>query len=122
MRDDWRKAEKVAGECEGEQVDQSEVIVISGLMKLISYERKMIKKILDHLGLPEEAKSKRKRARPHQNFAETIIEPYEDGWPDYEKPFVDVGLLWLAESKWIRRWLERQGSWQEPSGWTKKIL
>lgn len=67
-----------------------------GLMKVVSfiYERKVIKKILDHLGLYEEDKSKRNRAPPASpDFVERIIEPYDDGWTDCEEPFVDVQTL-----------------------------
>jgi hypothetical protein len=64
-------------------------------MKIISfiYERKVIKKILAHLGLSEEAKSKQERAPPFPQMVETIIEPYDDGWPDYEEFFIDVQTL-----------------------------
>jgi hypothetical protein len=66
-----------------------------GLMRIISfiYERKVIKKILDHLGVIEEVKLKRERAPPSPPTVETIIEPYDDGWPDYEEPFIDVQTL-----------------------------
>jgi hypothetical protein len=67
-----------------------------GMMKIISfiYERKVIRKILDHLGLCKEDKSKRNRAPPaFPDFVERIIEHYDDGWPDYEEPFVDVQIL-----------------------------
>jgi hypothetical protein len=66
------------------------------LMKLVSfiYERKIIKKILDHLGLYEEDKPTRDRAPPFsRDVIERIIESYDDGWPDYEEPFVDVQTL-----------------------------
>jgi hypothetical protein len=65
------------------------------LMKIVSfiYERKVIKKILDHLGLYED-KPMRNRAPPvSRDFIERIIELYDDGWPDYEEPFVDVQTL-----------------------------
>ena len=64
-------------------------------MKTISfiYERKVIRKILDHLGVYNEDKSKRKRALPaFPDFVERIIEQYDDGWPDYEESFVDVQM------------------------------
>lgn len=64
-----------------------------GLMKLISfiYERRVIKKILTHLGSYEEDKLKRNRAPPSSpDFIERIIEQYDDGWLNYEEPFVDV--------------------------------
>ena len=66
------------------------------LMKIITfiYERKVIKKILDPLGLYKEAKPKREKAPPSlSNIIETIVGPYDDGWPDYEEPFVDVQAL-----------------------------
>jgi hypothetical protein len=66
-------------------------IMWDGLMKIVSfiYEHRVIKKILAHLGLSEEAKSKRERAPPYPKMVETIIEPYDDGWPDYEEPFIE---------------------------------
>ncbi|MEA3469415.1 MAG: hypothetical protein U9R57_14480 [Thermodesulfobacteriota bacterium] len=67
-----------------------------GMMKIISfiYERKVIKKILDHLGIYAEDKPKRNRAPPaFPDFVERIIEKYDDGWSDYEEPFVDVQML-----------------------------
>jgi ribosomal protein S27E len=66
------------------------------LMKIVSfiYERKIIKKILDHLGLHEEDKPQRNRAPPSaQDWIERIVESYDDGWPDYEEPCVDVQTL-----------------------------
>lgn len=43
------------------------------------------KKILGHLSLYEEDKTKRKRASPASpDFVERIIEPYDSGWADYE--------------------------------------
>lgn len=69
------------------------------LMKIISfiYERKVIKKILNHLGLYEEDKPKRNRAPPpSRDFVERIIESYGDGWSDYDEFFVDVQTLWLC--------------------------
>ena len=65
----------------------------SRLKKITSfiYERKVVRKILYHLGLSEEAKSKRERAPPSSpNIVETITESYDGGWPDYEEPFTDV--------------------------------
>jgi len=65
-------------------------------MKIITfiYERKVMKKILDPLGLSEEAKPKWERAPPSpQNIVETIIEQYDDSWSDYEEPFIDVQTL-----------------------------
>jgi len=67
-----------------------------GMMKIISfiYEWKVIRKILVYLGLYKEDKSKWNRVPPaFQDFVERIIEQYDDGWPDYEEPFVDVQML-----------------------------
>jgi hypothetical protein len=65
------------------------------LMIIISfiYERKIIKKILDHLGMYEEDKSKGNRAPPPSPDVKRIVEQYGDGWPDYEEPFVDVQTI-----------------------------
>ena len=65
-------------------------------MKLMNFihERKIINKILDHLGLYEENKPKRDSGPPViRDFIERIIERYDDGWLDYEEPFVDVQKL-----------------------------
>lgn len=65
-------------------------------MKIVSfiYERKVIKKILRHLGLYEEDMPMRNRAPPASpGFVERIIEPYDDGWAEYEEPFFDVQTL-----------------------------
>ncbi len=55
-------------------------------------ERKVIIRILGHLGLLKGVQPKRNRAPPVP--ADTCggkrIEPYDDGWPAYEEPFVDV--------------------------------
>jgi len=63
-------------------------------MKIISfiYERKVIKKILDHPGLYKEDKAKRNRAPPGPitKCVGTNVELYDDGWPEYEEPFIDV--------------------------------
>lgn len=51
--------------------------------------------ILDHIGLRKECEPKRNRAPPVSvtKCAEKIVEPYDDGWPEYEEPFVDVQTL-----------------------------
>jgi hypothetical protein len=68
-----------------------------GVMRIISfiYERKVIKKILDHLGLLKKGEAKRKRAPPLPvlQCRGRRVEPYDDGWPEYEEPFVDVQML-----------------------------
>lgn len=55
-----------------------------GLMKIVSFihERKVIIKILDHLGLGKGAEPKRNRAPPFpvDSCGGTSIEPYDDGW------------------------------------------
>ena len=64
------------------------------LMKNISFihERKVIIRILDHFGLLKGAQPKRNRASPVPSdaWSGTRTEPYDDGWPAYEEPFVDV--------------------------------
>lgn len=66
------------------------------LMKIISfiYERKVIRKILEHLGLSRNDKTKRKRAPPvSPDIFKRIIEPFDDGWQEYEEPSFDVQTL-----------------------------
>jgi hypothetical protein len=67
------------------------------LMKIVSfiYERKVIGKILDHLGLRNTATLRRNRAPPAPEIraAGTTVEPYDDGWPEYEESFIDVQTL-----------------------------
>jgi hypothetical protein len=66
------------------------------LMRLIIFicERIIIKKILNHLGLFKEDKPKQNKAPPvSRDFIERIIELYDEGWPDYEEPFVNVQTL-----------------------------
>lgn len=52
----------------------------------------MIIKILAHLGLLKQGEPKRKRAPPVpvDTCGGTSIEPYDDGWPVHEEPFVDL--------------------------------
>lgn len=62
------------------------------LMKLNSfiYEKKVIIKILDHLELLKGTEPKRNRAPPVLvgTCRGTNIEPYDDGWPEYEEPLL----------------------------------
>ena len=64
-------------------------------IKLISfiYERAVIKKILVHLDLYSEPKQQ--RAPPAAEPEKIIREyaSYDDGWPGYEEPSVDVNSL-----------------------------
>jgi hypothetical protein len=40
------------------------------------------------------ARPKRNRVPPFpRDVVERIIESYDNGWPDYEEPFVDVQML-----------------------------
>jgi len=63
-------------------------------MRIISFvvERKVIRKILDHLGVYHDL-SQRNRAPPIEKATTepTIsIEPVDDGWPSYEEPWAKV--------------------------------
>jgi hypothetical protein len=57
-------------------------------MKIISFIAKsqadVIRKILEHLGLWE------KQIRPPPPEKNIPCEPFDDGWPDYEEPFITV--------------------------------
>jgi hypothetical protein len=68
-----------------------------GQMKIISfiYERKVIKKIVDHLGLLKEVTPQRSSAPPAplSKYSKTNSEPYNDGWSEYEELFVDVNTV-----------------------------
>lgn len=63
-------------------------------MKIVSFicEHRVVKKILAHLGLLRGAEPKCNRAPPVpvDTCGGTSIEPYDDGWPEYEEPFADV--------------------------------
>jgi hypothetical protein len=56
-------------------------------MKIISfiYERKVIKKILDHLGIFQQREQKRGPPPSPKRCPERVIEPYDDGCPEYEE-------------------------------------
>ncbi len=61
-------------------------------MKIIIfiYERKVIKKILDHLGIFQEQEHKRGPPSSPKESPERVIELYDDRWPEYEEPSVVV--------------------------------
>ena len=61
-----------------------------GLMKIVSfiYEHRVIKKILAHLGLLRG--EEQKRGPPPKKCSEVVVEPFDDGWPEYEETFIDV--------------------------------
>jgi hypothetical protein len=63
-----------------------------GLMKIVSfiYEHRVIKRILAHLGLLRGEEQKRGPPAPPKKCLETIVEPFDDGWPEYEENFIDV--------------------------------
>jgi hypothetical protein len=66
-----------------------------GLMKIIIfiYERKVIKKILDHLGIFQEQEHTRGPPSSPKESPERVIELYDDGWPEYEEPSVVAQTL-----------------------------
>lgn len=62
-----------------------------GEMRIISFinEDEVIEKILDHLGLWSQKSS---RDPPKENSSQTnndlVYEPIDDGWPEYEEPYI----------------------------------
>jgi hypothetical protein len=62
--------------------------------KIITFikERTVIKKILDHLGLQKQEYKLGPPPSP-KKCSERVIEPYDDGWPEYEEPSVDVQTI-----------------------------
>ncbi|WP_156915936.1 IS91 family transposase, partial [Desulfatirhabdium butyrativorans] len=64
-------------------------------MKIISfiYERTVIKKILVHLHLYSEPKQQRAPPAPEPENRVREYASYDDGWPGYEEPSVDVNSL-----------------------------
>jgi hypothetical protein len=64
-------------------------------MKIINfiYERAVIKKILVHLHLYSEQKQQRAPPAPEPEKIIREYASYDDGWPGYEEPFVDVNSL-----------------------------
>jgi hypothetical protein len=67
-----------------------------GKMKIVSfiYERAVIKKILVHLKLDTKPAKQRAPPAPQRDISESVkYVSYDDGWPGYEEPAVDVKLL-----------------------------
>jgi hypothetical protein len=64
-------------------------------MKIISfiYERTVIKKILFHLCQYSEPKQQRVPPAPEPQISIREYVSYDDGWPAYEEPSVDVNSL-----------------------------
>jgi hypothetical protein len=70
-----------------------------GEMKIVSFitEAAIIRRILEHLGLWTGKKQKAPAGRaPPSLDREKRYEPFDDGWPQYEEPFVAV--YWGASS------------------------
>jgi hypothetical protein len=63
-----------------------------GLMKIVSfiYEHRVIKKILAYLGLLRGEEQKRGPPTPPKKCSEVVVEPFDDGWPEYEESFTMV--------------------------------
>ncbi len=88
----WRECIKKIWE-----VDPLECPKCHGEMKIISFitEKPVIQKILEHLGLWRETKRgpPNKASPPAETIAEIKereYEPFDDGWPVYEEPFVTI--------------------------------
>ncbi len=79
----WEVDPLTCGKCGGEM----------GVISFI-YERAVIRKILVHLKLYSETVQQRAPPAPEkQQFSEIVkYAPYDDGWPGYEEPSVDVKL------------------------------
>jgi len=65
------------------------------VMNIISfiYDRSVIKKILVHLNLYSEPKQERAPPKPKPEKIIREYALYDDGWPGYEEPIVDVNSL-----------------------------
>ena len=63
-----------------------------GLVKFVSFthDYRVIKKILVHLGLFQGKGQKSGPPTPPKKCLETLVEPFDDGWPEYEETFIDV--------------------------------
>jgi hypothetical protein len=65
-----------------------------GLMKIVTlffiYEHRVIKKILAHLGLLGGEEQKRGTPTPPKKCSEIVVEPFDDGWSEYEETFIEV--------------------------------
>jgi hypothetical protein len=63
-----------------------------GLMKIVSFicEHLVIKKILAHLGLLRGEEQKRGPPAPPKKCSEIVVEPFDDGWPEYVEIVIDV--------------------------------
>jgi len=63
--------------------------------KIISfiYKRAVIKKILAHLHMYLKSKKQQAPPAPFPEVPIRVYESYDDGWPGYEEPSVDVNSL-----------------------------
>jgi hypothetical protein len=63
-----------------------------GLMKIVSfiYEHRVIKKMLAHRGLLRGEEQKRGPPTSPKKCLEIVVEPFDDGWSEYEETFIDV--------------------------------
>ena len=63
----------------------------TGEMQIISfiYQRKVIKKILNHLNIFKEKKNQRAPPRVEPEYTEPVIVPFDAGWPEYDEAVFD---------------------------------
>ncbi len=66
--------------------DNSRISFIDGSI----FYLKVIKKILIQLGLYQMQEKKRGPPIPLAKCPERVVEPYDDGWPEYKEDFVEV--------------------------------
>lgn len=61
-------------------------------MKVVSFinEHRVIKNILAHLGFLLGEKQKRGPPALPNKCSEIVVEPFDDGWPEYEEIVIDV--------------------------------
>jgi len=84
----WRECIKKAGE-----VDPLTCPKCASEMRIISFidKKKVIKKILTHLGVYGEKKNQRASPAAPPEYTEPIeTVPYDDGWPEYDEPIFEL--------------------------------
>jgi hypothetical protein len=53
------------------------------------YKRTVIQEILTHLNIYKEKKNQRAPPTVEPEYAEPVVVPFDDGWPEYEEAVIE---------------------------------